>query len=183
MRAVASISNGNEEELPFEAEPKKKPCKKREPKFIQPTVGNFKRTKNGQKLVKQEVLRLLRLQAKKMPEKALMDYMEKEVQYKYDSREGKTTVEKLLLKAFDFISNHFRETRAKLQYGVKVQTWLSNIEKDLFQYKTKSLHELVSMISLYEPASLKGYKDDGEDGEDHDSAEGESSEEESDWSN
>lgn len=150
----------------------KHPYKKREAKYIQPIVANYKRNKRGVALVRQELKGLLVLQGKKMPSKAMMDCEGKTIEYQYQGRSGSITVEKFLLKGGEFFDAFFVKVRKKVLYGSKVQAWIQQIDHALGDYKLKPLQELVAMIDAFEPVSLKGYVDqDVENEEDPDEAE------------
>ena len=106
-----------------------------------------------------------------------MDCEEKKVEYQFQGKKGSSSLEKLLLKAFQFVSDYFNKTRGKLQFGAKVQSWFSKVEADIKDYKCKALHELIGLIAAYQPADLVGYKDEFE--EDGDSADEDLPEDES----
>ena len=144
----------------------KKPYKKRCPRYIQPTVANFKRTKRGYALMRQELKRLLVIQAKKMPSKALMDCEEKTIQYSFQNHTGTISVEKFLLLGPEFLDAFYADVRKKIMFGAKVQSWLQAVDHAISEYKPKQLHELVAMVASFKPVSMKGYKEDDADGSD-----------------
>ena len=139
---------------------------KRGPKYIQPVVANFMRTKRGYALMRQELKRLLVVQAKKMPSKALMDDEEKTIQYSFQDRSGTISLEKFLLLGPEFLDVFFSGVRKKIMFGAKVQSWLQTVEHAISDYKLKPLHELVAMVASFKPVSMRGYKEDAEDAAD-----------------
>ena len=168
---MLSLNKSLGEEMNEEKE--KKTYKKRGPQYIQPTVANFKRSKRGYALMRQELKRLLVTQAKRMPSKALMDGEEKTIEYSFQNHTGTISVEKFLLLGPEFLDAYFTDVRKRIMFGAKVQSWLQAIDHAISDYKPKQLHELVAMVASFKPASMKGYQDDadgsddvqGEDGE------------------
>jgi hypothetical protein len=143
-------------------------AKKREAKYIQPIVANYRRTKKGCALMRQELKRLLETQAKRMPGKALMDCEEKKVDYEYQGRKGSISVEKFLLKGPEFLDAFHTKIRKMILFGAKIQQWIQQVDDALRNYKHKPLQELIALVDAFEPASLKGYVEPEEDGEDED---------------
>ena len=83
-----------------------KVAKKREPKYILPIVDNFKRTKQGYKLMAQELVRLVVEQAKRMPQKALLDVNGEKISYKHEGKHGMMTIEELKTKGPVFLDSY-----------------------------------------------------------------------------
>jgi hypothetical protein len=141
--------------------------KKREPRFIQPTVENFRRTKKGASLMEQELRRLVQKQAKKMPSKALLDVDETKITFQFQEKKGTLSVQDLCMKGPQFLDAYFRDYRNKIVFGTKVQTWFAQISAAIDEYQSKPLHELMYLISAFKPSALTGKEmSDEEDGED-----------------
>lgn len=137
-------------------EPKVK--KPRGPRYIVPCVENFRRSKAGFRLIAQELRRLLKEQARTMPEKALLDHNGTNVQFAYQGKKGTVTLAELEAKAGHFFASYLIQVKKKVLWGSRVQSWLAEIEKSITKdYKSKSLHELVWLINSSQLAETKGY--------------------------
>lgn len=97
-------------------------------KFIPPVVDNFRRTIKGGKLICQELKKLLTEQARLFSDKAMLNADHSLVRYTTSAKENKEiTTAALMMKAPHFFSYYFATIRRKLDYGHKVQSWLSNV--------------------------------------------------------
>ena len=106
------------------AMPKKKV---RRCKWIEPIAQNFKRTKNGSKLIQQQIKTLLDRQKTLFAVKPMLNDPETEVRYN-DCGEAKSIGTNLLLaRAPYFFSGVFGAIRNKLHFGTKVQQWLQKV--------------------------------------------------------
>ena len=111
----------------LEGERPTQPQKRQRPsKYIVPKVENFKRSKAGSRLVRQEVLKLVDEQARLCPGKVMRTIDGKNVRYSSSGRVESITLDVLLEKAPGFFSSFFGGVRRKLEYGAKVQEWLSS---------------------------------------------------------
>ena len=129
----------------------------RGPKHVAPTVENFRRSKKGGKVMRQELNKLVRLQKKIMPKKSMLDHNEKLVAYSYQGRKGQISLDELLEKVYHFFDAFLVKVRNKLQFGGRIQSWLARIEKSIVKdYKDQDLQELVSMIALSQLTATKG---------------------------
>ena len=155
---------------------------KRGKKYIPPTTENFKRSKKGFQLMVQELRKALEDQAKRMPSKSLLNTDKTKVAYKHQSQKGTIDMQTLLKKAPLFLDAFFVGTRKRTEFAIKVRGWYQTIFKGIEEYKTEPLHEMVALISMFQPAALRTYApdDDAEDEEDaqdeDDAEEGEDSE-------
>lgn len=152
-----------EEEVEAAAGPKPKRAK-----YILPVVANFRRTKQGRRLVAQEMDRLLQLQATKMPSKSLLDVKGVNVKWASQGQSGSITLEELKFKAGHFFDEYFTEIRTKVIFGSRVHGWLTEVDKGICDFKCEPLHQLVAMISLSDLAATRGYKVDADEDENED---------------
>lgn len=97
----------------------------RGPKFIQPMVKNFKRSKAGERLIVQEVRRLLEKQKALFPTKPMADVDFSNTRFTDHGETKSISYTLLMQKAPRFFDSFFSATRNKLLYGTKVQEWLS----------------------------------------------------------
>ena len=146
-----------------EAETKKPPTK-RGPRYIMPIVDNFKRNDKGRRLIKQELNKLLDKQAKQFPNRSMTDLENKFVNYSFNGVNGKISKEELLMKAPEFFDSYFVLVRKKVEYGAKIQAWLTQIDSAMQKsYKFRGLHELVWMIASADLKKTQGYEPDADD--------------------
>ena len=97
-------------------------------KYIQPTVDAFKRSKDGSKLIRQELKRILVEQSKMYPHKAMLN--SDLTMIKYTGRGGKIsqcTMEDFLEKGPAFFSLYFNSIRKKNMYSQKVFDWFQRV--------------------------------------------------------
>ena len=107
----------------------------------------------------QELLKLVKDQAKAMPEKALLDVSGEKVRYNHEGQEGTLTLDELAIKGPKFFDHYYSQVRSKVQFGAKVHGWLTTVEKKFKKdYKCKPLHELIWCIAVFAPAELRGFQ-------------------------
>ena len=105
----------------------KKPKKTAAKKYIKPVAENFKRTLNGQFLVRQELTRLLEEQSRVFPAKPMLTVDKTEVRFSDTGKPGVIRLDKLLLVAPKWYSAFFSNIRNKIHYGCKVQASLQSV--------------------------------------------------------
>ena len=96
-------------------------------KFIEPLAMNFKRSKKGDKLVQQEVKRLLDKQKSLFATKPMWNAGVSEVRYTDNGETKSISTKMLMLQAPLFFSLFFSSIRQKLLFGTKVQQWLVDV--------------------------------------------------------
>jgi hypothetical protein len=96
-------------------------------KYIKPCPDNFRRTKQGDKLVRQELKRLLEEEAKMFPHKAMMNADQSHVLFTQSGTNKQITMEELMEKAPGFFSVYFTTIRKKADYGQKVYSWFQTV--------------------------------------------------------
>lgn len=150
-----------------EPEPAKQPSK-RAPKYIQPLLDNFRRSKRGFKLMWQEVAKLLRIQGKTFPNKAMVNLDGTWVTWNYSGQSGKISMEELGIKVPAFFDSYFVNIRKRIDFGHRVQKWINDVEKQMVvDYKQKGMHELIFLIATSQLAKAKGFEQpDTSEGED-----------------
>lgn len=142
------------------AEPESQPKKggQKGPRYIQPAVANFRRTKKGYALIRQEITSLLKLQAHVLPAKAMLDVDHVNVSFTYNGKSGTVKREEVLLKAPSFFDSFFVQIRNKIQWGGRVQSWLSKLRDEIEKnYRSKGLCELIWMINESVLTETKGH--------------------------
>ena len=163
MRGLQALKENESEE---KCDSKKLSGKKKEGKWITPTVENFRRSKLGYKLMVQQVTRLLKEQALLMPNAAMLDVNHTTVSWKFQGKSGTISLQELQTKTAPFFCSYFVSVRKRVVFGAKIQGWLADIEAALKQYSSKKMHELVAMIALSKLIDSKGYMEqDDEEGE------------------
>ncbi len=118
-------------------------------------------------MIRQEIDKLLKLQATTMPARALLDVDHVNIIFAYNGKSGKVSREELLLKAPSFFDSYFVQIRNKIQWGGRVQSWLSNLQEDIEKkYRSKGLCELIWMINESVLTEAKGHEAHEESSED-----------------
>lgn len=96
-------------------------------KFIEPIAVNFRRTLQGNKLIRQELRRLLDKQKVVFATRPMWNADQSEVSYN-DCGESKIIgAEALMMRAPYFFSAIFSTIRNKLLFGTKVQQWFADV--------------------------------------------------------
>lgn len=114
---------------------------------VVPIVDNYRRSKKGSALIRQEVEKLLILQCKIFPNKAMLNVDGDRVAWVYNGSKGEISKEEFLLKRPVFFGCVYLDERRKVHWGPKVRSWITGIGKALtVDYKMKPLHELVCLV-------------------------------------
>lgn len=122
MRALAYLKKSQTEQ------PASKKRVAGAPRYIQPIVANFKRTKAGGRLIVQELKKLLDGQMRMFPHKSFWNVDQSMVSFKdAKGEQSQIAADDLMLKAPHFFSLYFQSIRRKLDYGHRVQNWLANV--------------------------------------------------------
>lgn len=160
IRGLKSMNESEgKEEVP-------KPVVKRGPRYIQPTLENFRRSKLGFRLMFQEVSKLITLQSKTMPKKSMLNLEGSEVSWSFSGRSGQISMSELQIKVPAFFDSYFVNTRRRIDFGARVQKWINDVEKALEKYNCKGLHELIFAVATSELAKTKGFEQESSsDGE------------------
>lgn len=162
FRALKALNADEHVDAPENSDEKKAVAKKRQ-RYIQPIVDNFRRNKKGVKLMVQEMDRLLAKQCKLFPNRAMVDLDDKICTFTYNGQTGTILKEELLTKTPVFFDHYFLQVKKKVEFGAKVQGWLSRIETKMANdYRFKDLHELVSLIANSEFTETTGFVQDDE---------------------
>lgn len=105
----------------------KKQAKGRPSRYIKPCIDNFRRSKKGSALIRQEVKRLLVDQAKAFVKKPMLDPNEEFVRYSEHGKATQIKLTALLEKAPMFFSIYFTNIRKKIDFGHRVHKWLVEV--------------------------------------------------------
>lgn len=97
------------------------------PKYITPTTDKFRRTKEGGRLICQELRRLLQEEVRMFPHKAMINANGDTVRYSKCGEAKEIAMEVLMVKAPIFFSAFYVNIRRKLDYGHKVHSWLTKV--------------------------------------------------------
>ena len=106
---------------------KKVVAKGRPSRYIKPSIDNFRRSKKGSALIRQEVKRLLVDQAKAFVKKPMLDPNEEFVRYSEHGKATQIKLTALLEKAPMFFSIYFTNIRKKIDFGHRVHKWLVEV--------------------------------------------------------
>eukprot|EP00435_Cladocopium_sp_Y103_P022614 s3656_g5.t1 len=96
-------------------------------KYIKPCPDNFRRTKDGAKLVQQEMKRLLEEQAKMYPHKAMLSPDQSHVRFTHSGTNKQIPLDELMEKAPGFFSVYYTTIRKKADFGQKVYDWFQAV--------------------------------------------------------
>ena len=147
--AIQQVNDGFGGELP-EA---KKAAKTK--KLIEPIVDNFRRNKQGYRLMQQEVARLLDQQAKVFKDKPILS-AENEVRFRKNGANQVISKDAFMRKVPFFFDTYFVQVRQKVQFGLKVKEILDACWREMEQnLRYKDLLGLVSQISVLQPLQLE----------------------------
>ncbi|CAL1133760.1 unnamed protein product [Cladocopium goreaui] len=126
---------------------KKVVAKGRPSRYIKPSIDNFRRSKKGSALIRQEVKRLLVDQAKAFVKKPMLDPNEEFVRYSEHGKATQIKLTALLEKAPMFFSIYFTNIRKKIDFGHRVHKWLVEVSTALKDGSTIPLNGLVAQIA------------------------------------
>ena len=105
----------------------KRPRAGRPQQYIKPVAENFKRTKQGNRLVQQQIRRLLDEQQRVFPHKPMWTVDKDSVRFTDKGQTHTIQCRDLMQKAPVFFSTYFATIRKKLDYGHRVHKWLSDV--------------------------------------------------------
>jgi hypothetical protein len=97
--------------------------------WIPPLLDNFKRTKKGQQLIRQELMVLLQEESKMFPHKSMFNVDRTKVRYSEHGQVQEISVDALMERAPRFFSVYYATVRRKIDYGLKVQQWLKLVSR------------------------------------------------------
>ena len=97
--------------------------------WIPPHPENFKRTKKGQQLIRQELMLLLQEESKMFPHKSMFNVDRTKVRYSEHGQVQEISVDALMERAPRFFSVYYATVRRKIDYGLKVQQWLKLVSR------------------------------------------------------
>lgn len=96
---------------------------KRRTKYVKPVPENYRRSKNGAKLIRQEMRKLLDDEKKMFPHKAMISADGETIRYSKNGQTETILLSTLLERAPSFFSSYYHLIRRKVDYGLKVHTW------------------------------------------------------------
>lgn len=97
------------------------------PKYIQPSVEKFRRTKEGARLIRQEIKHLLAEECRMFPHRPMVNANNDTVLYSDEGVNKSISMDTLMEKAPAFFSIYYTLIRNKVDYGSKVQSWLKSV--------------------------------------------------------
>lgn len=140
-----------------------KPKRQYHPKHIPPIIDNFKRTKKGGVLINQELRRLLNEQMRMFPKRSMLTMDSDKVRFAISGENKSISRTELELKAPIFFSAFFVGIRRKLDYGARVQKWLSETMRAMVDNgSTKELNQLIGQIATFHPTELQGLSEESD---------------------
>ena len=129
-------------------------------KLIQPTIENFRRNKKGQKLIAQELSRLLTDQSRWFPLKPMASMDGTKVRFSHQGQVKEISKSELCAKASSFFSCYFGDIRNKLNYGAKVHGWLTEVKKGMeVDMSDAKLNSLIGEIANFKAPELQGFEE------------------------
>lgn len=96
---------------------------KRRTNYVKPVPENYRRSRNGAKLIRQEMKKLLDDEKKMFPRKAMISADGETIRYSKNGQTETILLSTLLEKAPHFFSSYYHLIRRKVDYGLKVHTW------------------------------------------------------------